>query len=165
MIEVGDVLASYDGLIDGLFDTRSNLVVGIYKLTKNMSLEDSNLSKEALLRIKFIVSIHDEILKNIEKEQEDFKNKPEYLQKRFYRNVEFAKIYSDVVYFQSLIIENEGLKNCISDLGFGSNNLELLKSIDNWVYTRLLINEFELDIYEEDIATRFTKILEKGKER
>ena len=37
--------------------------------------------------------------------------------------------------------------------------------MDRWISNRLLINEYELDMYEEEIATRLTKVLEKRKEK
>jgi len=165
MIKPGDVLESYDGLITSGLAIRRNLVLNFYRLTKSANLEDSCLSKETLLRIKFIVCIHDETLKNIHLEKEQFENNSQYLQKYFYRNVDYARIYNDIDYFQQLIFEYEGLKDCISEVNKIPSELQILNEMDNWIKKRLIINEHELDMYEEEIATRLTKILEKRKEK
>ena len=165
MIEVGDVLESYDSLITSGLAVRRDLVANIYKLTKSVGLEDSCFSKEALLRIKFIVSIHDEVFKNINLEKEQFQDNCQYLQRCFYRNIEYAKIYSEVEYFQALIFEYEGLKDCCSEFSKIPVKSEPFNEMDRWISNRLLINEYELDMYEEEIATRLTKVLEKRKEK
>lgn len=164
MIEVRDVLDGFDDIIVSSLILRRNLVYNIYNLYKDINLEDSAFSKETLLKIKFIVLIHNEIFKNISLEKEEFQNNPQCLQKHFYRNIEYARIYSDVEYFCQLIFEYEGLRNCVSELDNGFKNVALFNDIEKWLNNRLLIDEYELDKYEEELTLKLKKILDKGKE-
>ena len=160
MIQIGDVLECYKSTIDYGTNVRMKLLVSIYQYINSVDVESSKISKDNLLRIKFIVSIHDQIFETISKEYEKFQEFSCNIDTNFNRIVKYSELYDNIDYFCELVFkvdEINSLANQVSDYD--------VKLIPDWFFVFQESMDSELDMYEEDIATKLIKLLEKGKER
>ena len=160
MIQIGDVLEGYKSTIDYGANVRMKLLVSIYQYINSVDVESSKISKDNLLRIKFIVSIHDQIFETISKEYEKFQEFSCDIDTNFNRIVKYSELYDNIDYFCELVFkvdEMNSFANQVSDYD--------AKLIPDWFFVFQESMDSELDMYEEDIATKLIKLLEKGKER
>lgn len=160
MINEKDVFLIYGACSEQLEELRKNLICGILNSGVSEDLENSSFSKEMLLRIKYIVAIHDEIEKNFDLEIKNFRENPAFMRATFYRGIDYLILFEAIRSYQRLIFICESYKRQMDEFEV-KNNTWAIKPLSLSLSSAL----YEIDDIEEGITTRLTKILEKGKER
>lgn len=165
MIDKEMVEESYKKLMDFGFNVREALVKNIYQVAGNMNVEEADISKETLLRVKFIVELHNEIIANILEDNDKFTKKPGYFQDNFYRSLDYLSLYKNVDVYQHLISQYEDTYKLMNDDESIMAVSSFIPDAREYVENGLIVVNHEMDNLEESLASDLVKILGKRKER
>lgn len=165
MIDKEMVEESYKKLMDFGFNVREALVKNIYQVAGNMNVEEADISKETLLRVKFIVELHNEIIANILEDNDKFTKKPGYFQDNFYRSLDYLSLYKNVDVYQHLISQYEDTYKLMNDDESIMAVSSFIPGAGEYVENGLIVVNHEMDNLEESLASDLVKILGKRKER